>query len=330
MKESIVGDNRLPEWAVLMNDYGAFRVPFLFLIDFEMKDVYISQLDQIGSNILYRFGSFTNERNKPDTKPEFVRFDKTPMPYSDYENAFIDIQKEIRFGNTFLLNLTFPTPISTNLTLEEIYWNTSARFKMLWKDQFTFFSPERFVLIKNNKIYSNPMKGTIDASIPNAEKLIMEDPKEMAEHFTIVDLIRNDLSRVSNRVSVERFRYVEKIATHQKELLQVSSEIVGHLSGNYYERLGSIFFNLLPAGSISGAPKDKTVEIIQRIEGQKRGYYTGVFGIFDGVSVDSAVCIRFIEKIGEQLMYRSGCGLTHQSDPVSEYQEMVDKVYLPV
>jgi len=87
---------------------------------------------------------------------------------------------------------------------------------------------------------------------------------------------------------------------------------------------------LLPAGSVSGAPKKKTLEIIAENETDPRGYYTGVFGIFDGENVDSAVMIRYIEKSGDKLWYRSGCGITNQSECASEYKEMIDKVYVPI
>jgi len=87
---------------------------------------------------------------------------------------------------------------------------------------------------------------------------------------------------------------------------------------------------LLPAGSVSGAPKAKTLEIIKSVEQRNRGYYTGVFEIFDGNSLDSGVMIRYIEKEHERYFYHSGGGITTQSDVSSEYQEAIDKVYVPL
>jgi para-aminobenzoate synthetase component 1 len=195
---------------------------------------------------------------------------------------------------------------------------------------FVVFSPEPFVIIRDGLIRSFPMKGTIDASVKNAEQKVLEDPKESAEHFTIVDLIRNDLSKVSHEVKVERFRYVSRIRTLNREILQVSSEITGRLDPGYHKHLGRIFKDLLPAGSISGAPKKRTVEIISESEGSRRGYYTGVFGYFDGQNVESAVMIRYIEQAGGEFVFRSGGGITYQSDPEAEYQEMLAKVYLQI
>jgi len=192
------------------------------------------------------------------------------------------------------------------------------------------FSPEPFVRIRGGTISSFPMKGTINAAIPDAERIIMEDEKEFAEHLTIVDLIRNDLNMVARRVTVERFRYIERVRAHGRELLQVSSEIRGRLDEGYERRIGDIIFMLLPAGSVTGAPKRRTVEIIKELEGYEPGYYTGILGWSDGARLDSGVMIRFIEKDGDSYLYKSGGGITVYSDPASEYRELVDKIYVPL
>jgi para-aminobenzoate synthetase component I len=163
-----------------------------------------------------------------------------------------------------------------------------------------------------------------------AKEKILADKKELAEHVTIVDLIRNDLSQVASQVDVTRFRYVEEVRTGSKNLLQVSSEICGQLDAGYQNHLGDILLKLLPAGSVSGAPKPKTLEIIKDVEGEDRGFYTGVFGYFDGEKLDSGVMIRFIERRAGKYFYRSGGGITTQSVAESEYQEAIDKVYVPV
>jgi len=174
------------------------------------------------------------------------------------------------------------------------------------------------------------MKGTIDAGIQNAEKELLTNIKEVSEHNTIVDLIRNDVSMVAKKVSVEKFRYVETIKTHEKELLQTSSIISGELPENWREHIGESLFKLLPAGSISGAPKQKTIEIIEKAEAYNRGYFTGVFGYFDGQNLDSAVMIRFIEQQGDNLIFKSGGGVTSFSECKQEYVELIDKVYVPI
>ena len=144
----------------------------------------------------------------------------------------------------------------------------------------------------------------------------------------IVDLLRNDLGIVANDIKVDKFRYIDKISAGEKELLQVSSKISGYVGPLWKERLGEIIKALLPAGSISGTPKKSTVKIIEETEAYERGYFTGVFGIFDGNTFDSAVMIRFIEKYDDTYIYKSGGGITIESDAKSEYQEMIDKVYI--
>ncbi len=195
--------------------------------------------------------------------------------------------------------------------------------------EFVCFSPEPFVCVEGNRIATFPMKGTLPAE-PGARARLLADPKEEAEHYTIVDLLRNDLSQVARRVRVERFRYLEEVTTHRGPLLQASSELAGDLPQNWPDTLGDWLFRLLPAGSVSGAPKQKTVEIIREVEGQPRGFYTGVAGIFDGKTLDSAVLIRFIERTDTGLAFRSGGGITFQSDPEAEYRELLAKIYVPI
>jgi para-aminobenzoate synthetase component 1 len=129
---------------------------------------------------------------------------------------------------------------------------------------------------------------------------------------------------------VTRFRYIDRIHTNRGDLLQMSSEIGGNLPEGYRSRLGDIIFTLLPAGSVTGAPKEKTVEIIRAAESYDRGFYTGIFGFFDGQALTSAVSIRFIEQTGDGLVFKSGGGITALSDAESEYHEMLRKIYVPV
>jgi len=173
------------------------------------------------------------------------------------------------------------------------------------------------------------MKGTIDASTQNAESKILESEKELAEHVMVTDLLRNDLGIVADSIKVEKFRYIEKIYAGDKELLQVSSEISGKLQENWNEYLGEIFDKLLPAGSICGTPKRKTVEILDSIEEYERGFFTGIFGIYKDGTLESGVAIRYIEKQGNSLIFKSGGGITESSNVNQEYQEMKDKVYVP-
>jgi len=314
-----------------INELGATHTPFLFILDFELKKpIIIPKPFQQKLDILFNINGLKNYTTRPKPSNLNISLQKYPIDFKRYQQAFNYCLKEINYGNSYLLNLTFPTKIDLNLSLEEVFYYSRAKYKLLLSNQLVCFSPETFIKIKNGVISSNPMKGTISNAIPNAEERILTDQKEMGEHNTIVDFIRNDLNMVAKRIKVERFRYIDHIQTHESDLLQVSSEIVGELPHDYHARLGDIIFKILPAGSISGAPKKKTIEIIQTAEQYDRGYYTGVFGYFDGQNLESSVMIRYIENIQNQLFFKSGGGITSQSDAKAEYQELIDKVYVPI
>lgn len=314
-----------------MNTLGKNRIPFLFIIDFDMCNSLVVPLDQIDTHtILFTIRNNRNFTEISSIPEREIWWEIQPVTFSAYHTAFNKVITHIQSGNSFLVNLTFPTEVQTNLSLKEIFYLAEAKYKLWFNDQFVVFSPETFVQITNGEIASFPMKGTIDQSVPDAQEKLLHNTKEMAEHVTIVDLIRNDLSIFAHNVNVTKFRYVEEINTIGKTLLQVSSEIKGQLPAYYHEMIGDIIFTMLPAGSVSGAPKSKTVAIIREAETYDRGYYTGIFGVFDGNNLDSAVMIRFVEQEGHRLIYKSGGGITANSDVTSEYQEMIDKVYVPV
>jgi para-aminobenzoate synthetase component 1 len=313
------------------NSWAAKGLPFLFIIDYELEDFQIERLsDTAEKGLFFNVNGYSNTSGLDVSIPKNFLFVLNPISFEKYESAYNLVRRNILHGNTFLLNLTFPTPINTDLRLDQIFQASKAPYKLLYKNKFVVFSPETFVRINGDHIYSYPMKGTIDASIPDAEKNLLEDDKEHREHVTIVDLIRNDLSMVSKDVLLTKFKYIDRIKTHKNELLQLSSENRGTLPENWKNNLGNILLKLLPAGSISGAPKKKTLEIIAKAEGQKRGFFTGIFGIFDGKAVDSGVIIRYIEKNGDFCQFRSGGGITGSSKVREEYNEMIEKVYVPI
>jgi len=314
----------------LMNEHGRKLQPFLFGIDFAVKQgFFLDPAKAIDSGIHFNINGIGNDL-PAGTKTKIVSLVKHPVELKQYKKAFDIVHRHLIGGNSYLANLTFPTAIDLNISLREVFSRSKARYRLLFRDEFVVFSPEIFIQIDKGIIRSYPMKGTIDASVPDAENQLLSDPKETAEHNTIVDLIRNDLSMVATDVKVDRFRYVEKIITHEKELLQVSSEISGNLPENYTAEMGNIFRKLLPAGSISGAPKNKTLQIINEAEIYSRGFYSGVFGYFDGSKLDSGVMIRFIKKENGKFIFCSGGGITANSNMNTEYNELTDKVYVPI
>lgn len=313
-----------------MDELSLQKVPYFFVIDFLSENVEIYKEDEIEkSGLLIDFQIFSNTKKeyKLNKKVEWKSF---PETLESFKTGFDKVQKNIRLGNSYLVNYTRKTEIETNLSLEEIFYHSEAKYKVFYKDFFVFFSPETFVKIIDGNILTYPMKGTIDASIENAAEILKNDPKEKAEHYTVVDLLRNDLSMVADDVHVDQFQHIDFLKTRQKDLYAMSSEISGIVKPEFDGKIGSIMQKLLPAGSILGAPKPKTLKIILEAEGYNRGYYTGVCGWFDGNNVDSCVMIRFIEKEGDKLYFKSGGGITHMSKLEDEYQEMKNKIYVPI
>jgi len=323
-----MGSNIMNKLRLDMNSYGRRREPFFFMVDFELENPVFYPLESLPASFRVDMPLFTN-CDPPSGRRDSIIIKKNPISFETYSVSFNNVISNIKHGNSYLVNLTFATDIEINLSLEDIFRTCRAKYRLFAEGLFVVFSPEIFVRISGNTIFSYPMKGTIDASVMDAERTILEDEKELSEHNTIVDLIRNDLSIISDNVRVTRYRYIDRIETSDRTLLQVSSEITGDLDTGWEERLGDIIVPLLPAGSVSGAPKKETLRIIGESEEGRRGYYSGVFGIFDGRSFDSAVMIRFIEQKESNYVYRSGGGITYLSDPEREYNELIAKVYVP-
>jgi para-aminobenzoate synthetase component 1 len=334
-----------PQLIGQINHLGALHVPFFFMIDYKAEQGYVIKVDELDARFIqFQFesqqlqsltqtperGTRNVEHGTRNAEHGTCSWNAKAVSLKEYKQKFDFVQEQIQLGNSFLVNLTQPTKVQTNFSLLELYQQSRAKYKLWIKDSLLVLSPETFIAINEQIISSYPMKGTIDATIPDAMEILLNDPKEIAEHATIVDLIRNDISRVADHVSVKRYRYVEKLKTNKQDIYQVSSKISGRIPDNYRERLGNILFELLPAGSISGAPKAKTLEIIQKAEGYERGFYSGICGWFDGTNLDSGVMIRFIEQNGEELIFKSGGGITAQSELIKEYEELIQKVYVPV
>lgn len=320
-----------------MDRLGSARCPFVFLVDYAMRRCIVAPIETVDpQQLLYAIGGRTNVPPVPvPPLTEGVQWEPRFCTQEEYDAGFTTVMHHLRAGNSYLVNLTCATPVRCNLTLREVFDHTEARYKVWLADHFVCFSPETFVRIDAGGVIStHPMKGTIDATLPDAERRILEDPKEAAEHATIVDLLRNDLNRIADGVHVERYRYIDRLTTHRGELLQVSSEISGQLPADWHCRIGELLFEMLPAGSVTGAPKPRTLEIIARAERYDRDYYTGICGLFDGRTLDSGVMIRFLEQVPgaprNEYLFKSGGGITFRSDAVSEYEEMKAKVYVPL
>lgn len=311
-----------------MNAMGRRRQPFLWGIDFMCERGFLLDDPYKESDILWNINGKGNYGDAAATPPPSMRILQA-ISRKEYRDMFATVRHGLLRGDSFLTNLTAPTLISLKGSLKDVFLHSRAPFRLLIGDEFVCFSPEPFVRIKGNMISTFPMKGTADASLPDAEKLLMENYKELSEHFTITDLMRNDLNSIAEDVEVARFRYVERIPTASGEILQTSSEIRGRIPEGREFDFGDIILPLLPAGSITGAPKRATVDLILKAESAPRGWYTGVFGFFDGSEMQSAVMIRCVSRSADgSLHFHSGGGITVNSDADAEYDELIAKVYL--
>ncbi len=185
-------------------------------------------------------------------------------------------------------------------------------------------SPEAQIKISEGKATINPIAGTFRRTGDMAEdiklgKKLSEDKKETAEHVMLVDLARNDLSKHANNVKVEVFKEVQYFS----HVIHLVSTVKGEIKGDPIEIVGDTF----PAGTLSGAPKYKAMELIDRYENQSRGFYGGAVGIIglDG-SVNLAIAIRSFVSKNNTLYYQAGAGIVIHSDEQKELQEVNNKL----
>ncbi len=322
-----------------MNRFGAARTPFFFAFDYDLEEPMIHALSELPPEIRLVTPSVSVRADQETARP--VRISTVePVSVERYRRGFEIVQEAQRAGDSYLANLTFPSGITLDGDLDAVFEQAHAPYRLKVGERFVVFSPEAFVTIFDSTISTYPMKGTREtapwrpglahaATEILAYDALLADEKESAEHATVVDLLRNDIGRVAAEVRVPRFRYVDRLRFPERTLFAVSSEIEGTLVGEWPGRLGDIFEQMLPAGSITGAPKESTCRIIAEAELDARGFYTGVFGVFDGARVESAVMIRYIESCSGGYRFRSGGGITIYSECEREYRELIDKVAIP-
>jgi anthranilate synthase component 1 len=188
-------------------------------------------------------------------------------------------------------------------------------------------SPETLVKLQDGVLYTFPLAGTrprgkTDEEDMELEKELLSDPKELAEHNMLVDLGRNDIGRISrfgtveveNYMTIERFSHVMHIGSTVKGLIRDDRDALSAIDA------------ILPAGTLSGAPKIRACEIINELENNKRGIYGGAIGYLDFTgNLDTCIAIRIAYKKNGKVFIRSGAGIVADSVPESEYQECINK-----
>ena len=262
-------------------------------------------------------------------EPKFV-FSKEKF-FEMVKNA----KENIRAGDIFQIVLSNRLKVKAKLDRLSFYRklrskNPSPYLYYLDIDDFAIIgsSPEVMVRLNDNMILLRPIAGTRkrgDSPLRDLEleKDMINDPKEVAEHIMLVDLGRNDVGRVARAgtVKVEELMRVERYS----HVMHMVSDVVGVLDRKY--NMFDLFKATFTAGTMSGAPKIKAMELIARYEGLKRGYYAGSIGYFgfDG-NMDSAITIRTALIKGDEIIFQAGAGIVADSKPELEYKEVNNKL----
>ncbi|MBU1087586.1 MAG: aminodeoxychorismate synthase component I [Candidatus Omnitrophica bacterium] len=255
---------------------------------------------------------------------------KLDISQSNYIKNIKKIKSLIKSGDTYQVNYTtkyrFNFQGSSTALYRNLRDNQAIAYSAFIKSpgfDILSFSPELFFRLDNNKLTVKPMKGTAARGINSWEdnqnkKTLAADSKNQAENLMIVDLLRNDLGKISNTSSVKVTKLFN-VETYQT-LLQMTSTIISRLKNNL--SLFEIFFSLFPSGSVTGAPKIRTMEIINELEKEPRGIYTGAIGFFaPNKKAVFNVAIRTVllkNNIGQMGV---GSGITYSSNPLEEYNE---------
>lgn len=305
---------------------------------YEAKDVFLNRPIKTDCPLLYfevfDVNSEENTQFNQTYSTEFI-FPTPSMTREEFAAKIGEIKSEIAQGNTYEVNYTYDHTAdfagdSYNLFLsllneQKTPYNAFIRNEY---EEILSFSPELFFELENGKILTKPMKGTVKRS-GNPKKdeenriFLQNDIKNRAENVMIVDLLRNDLGRISKTGTVEVTKLFE-IETH-KTLHQMTSQIEAELceGTTFYE----IFEAIFPCGSITGAPKISTMEIIDRVEKGARNVYCGAIGYISPKKTVFSVPIRILQrKIKENVFkYRVGGAIVWDSTPEDEWEETLVK-----
>jgi len=261
----------------------------------------------------------------PGTRGETQRFPNR----DEHLRRVARVQEHIRRGDVFQAVLsqraereTSATPLAVYRALRRI--NPSPYLFLLELDGLALVgsSPETHVKVEGARASLNPIAGTTERGPGDAERLLTSE-KDRAEHVMLVDLGRNDLSRVCEPGSVEVERFLEpERFSHVTHLV---SEVAGRV------RAGVTPFDVLratfPAGTVSGAPKVRAMQIVSELEQYRRGTYAGVVGYHvPGLGLDTCIAIRTVRLQDGRAHLQAGGGIVADSDPAAEHQECLNKL----
>src|SRR5438552_10161514 len=246
----------------------------------------------------------------------------------DYERSIVKAKEHIRAGDAFQIVLSQRAERPTSATALELYRslrrvNPSPCLFLLELDSLALIgsSPETLVKLEGRRASLNPIAGTTAPGAGDAERLLSSE-KDRAEHVMLVDLGRNDLSRVClpGTVHVERFLEPERFSHVTHLVSEVAGELQDGLSS--LDLLRACF----PAGTVSGAPKVRAMQIISELEGYRRGPYAGAVGYSLPGALDTCIAIRTVVLQDGLARLQAGAGIVADSDPTAEHEECLRKL----
>ncbi len=315
-KNNIIFDHKEGKTYLLSHEFSEFD-----------GDAVKDELNSISKKII----NFENPPAKENGKP--ISFESN-MSRKEFESSVRDAKEYIKAGDIFqvVLSQRFGTDFDGD------QFKVFQRLKKINPSPYMYFldfgdrkiagsSPEMLVRVEDRRVETYPIAGTRPRGKDAAEderlaKDLLADEKERAEHLMLVDLGRNDIGRVAEfgTVEVSKFMEIEKYSHVQ----HIVSEVVGELKPEMDEF--HAFESIFPAGTVSGAPKVRAMEIIEELEPTRRGIYAGSVGYFSfNRNLDSAITIRTIEFEGNRAYVQAGAGIVADSVPEREYEETVNK-----
>ena len=268
---------------------------------------------------------------EPNAEAEF----QSSMTRATYEAGVERIREYIRAGDAFQVVLSQRLSFSLQASPFDLYralrsLNPSPYLYFLQLDGLTLVgsSPEVLVRLEDETVTLRPIAGTRPrGKTAEEERALAEDMladhKELAEHRMLVDLGRNDVGRVAEygSVTVPELMVVERYS----HVMHLVSQVEGRLKAGLSAL--DVFRACFPAGTVSGAPKVRAMEIIDELETVRRGSYAGAVGYFSygGRSMDTAITIRTVVVSGGEAYVQAGAGIVADSDPAKEYEETLNK-----
>ena len=287
------------------------------------------RLDRMYQDLLVAMPGDFNEI--PETRtPQF----QSNMEAADFRSKVLVAQEDIRAGEAFQIVLSQRFTMDCTADAIDVYRALRLSNPSPYMYLFRFegcdvvgSSPEALVKVTGREVMVHPIAGTrkrssnIEEDVRLGEELLA-DPKERAEHLMLVDLGRNDVGRVCTAGSVEvvDFMHIERYS----HVMHIVSTVVGELAED--KAPIDALFSVFPAGTLSGAPKPRAMEIIESLEPTRRGLYGGAIGYFDfNGNIDTCIAIRTALIQNSKAYVQAGAGVVADSDPDSEFQETINK-----